>query len=56
MAGGTCTNYGCNAKILLDSPFGLIDGLERYKGLCVDSVPSVSWKPLMDYKRATLKP
>ena len=55
IAGGTCTNYGCNAKILLDSPFGLVDGLERYKGLCVDDVPSIHWKPLMDYKKNTLK-
>ena len=44
LTGGTCTNYGCNAKILLDSPFELLDGLERYKGLCVDDVPAVDWK------------
>ena len=54
LTGGTCTNYGCNAKILLDSPFELLDGLERYKGLCVDDVPAVDWKALMAYKRKVL--
>ena len=55
LTGGTCTNYGCNAKILLDSPFELIDGIERYKNLCVDTVPKVDWKALMNYKRNVLK-
>ena len=35
--GGTCTNYGCDAKILLDSPFEHIDGLQNYQGLCVEA-------------------
>ncbi len=55
LTGGTCTNYGCNAKILLDSPFELIDGIERYKNLCVDKIPSVDWTALMNYKREVLK-
>ena len=55
LTGGTCTNYGCNAKILLDSPFELIDGIERYKNLCVDTVPKVDWKALVQYKRNVLK-
>lgn len=54
LTGGTCTNYGCDAKILLDSPFELVDGLERYKGLCVSEVPAVDWKALMAYKRKAL--
>ena len=28
--GGTCTNFGCDAKILLDSPFVYQEGLKRY--------------------------
>jgi len=35
LPGGTCTNYGCDAKILLDGPFEFAEGLERYNGLCV---------------------
>lgn len=50
-AGGTCTNYGCDAKILLDGPFEFMEGLERYKGLCVDETGTINWKKLMDYKK-----
>ena len=31
LLGGTCTNYGCDAKILLDSPFELKEALDRKK-------------------------
>ena len=31
LTGGTCTNYGCNAKALLDGPAELVSALERYK-------------------------
>ncbi len=27
---GTCTNYGCDPKILLDGPFELLDRLKQY--------------------------
>jgi glutathione reductase (NADPH) len=56
VVGGTCTNYGCNAKILLDTPFELIDGLERYRGLGVDDVPTVDWARLMAYKKQVISP
>lgn len=56
VVGGTCTNYGCNAKILLDTPFELIDGLERYRGLGVDDVPAVDWTKLMAYKKQVISP
>jgi len=49
--GGTCTNYGCDAKILLDGPFEYLEGLERYKGLCVDEVGTIDWGRLMAYKK-----
>ena len=41
--GGTCTNYGCDAKILLDGPFEYPEGLKRYEGLCVDKAGSIDW-------------
>ena len=50
VAGGTCTNYGCDAKILLDGPFEFVEGLERYKGICVDNAGDIDWKKLMEYK------
>lgn len=56
VAGGTCTNYGCDAKILLDGPFEFVEGLERYKGLCVDDVGKIDWKKLMAYKKAHFAP
>ncbi|SFB30834.1 glutathione reductase (NADPH) [Acetitomaculum ruminis DSM 5522] len=52
--GGTCTNYGCDAKILLDGPFEYLDGLKRYEGLCVESDVKIDWTRLMSYKKQTL--
>ena len=51
LPGGTCTNYGCDAKILLDGPFEFMEGLERYQNLCVDQVGQINWKALMAYKK-----
>ena len=51
LVGGTCTNYGCDAKILLDSPFELKEALERYKGLGVNGEISIDWTALMQYKK-----
>ena len=56
LPGGTCTNYGCDAKILLDGPFEFAEGLERYNGLCVEQNVTIDWKRLMDYKRKVLSP
>lgn len=53
---GTCTNWGCNAKILLDTPFDYVDGLERFRGMGIDSVPSVNWEELMAYKKKVVNP
>ena len=48
---GTCTNYGCNAKILLDGPFELTTAMENYREIGVfDKVPEVNWEKLMQYK------
>ncbi|MCR4562369.1 MAG: NAD(P)/FAD-dependent oxidoreductase [Bacilli bacterium] len=54
LLGGTCTNYGCDAKILLDSPFELKEGLDRYKGLGLKDEASLEWKPLMAYKKQVI--
>lgn len=48
---GTCTNYGCNAKIMLDGPFELTSAMENYLEIGVfDKVPEVNWEKLMQYK------
>ena len=51
LTGGTCTNYGCDAKIALDGPFEYFSGLENYKGVCVDEMPKINWTRLMAYKK-----
>ncbi len=56
LPGGTCTNYGCDAKILLDGPFEYLEGLQRYRNLCVDHTGTIDWKKLMAYKRQVLTP
>jgi len=56
VVGGTCTNYGCNAKILLDTPFNYIDGLKRYKGIGISETPAIDWSALMAYKKKVISP
>lgn len=56
LPGGTCTNYGCDAKILLDGPFEFLEGLGRYKDVCVDQIGTIDWKKLMAYKKQQLTP
>lgn len=51
LVGGTCTNYGCDAKILLDSPFELKEALDRYRGIGVTGESKLDWKALMQYKK-----
>ena len=48
--GGTCTNYGCNAKILLDGPYELADAVDRYEGMGKGSDFIVDWSSLMEQK------
>ncbi|MBR1628832.1 MAG: NAD(P)/FAD-dependent oxidoreductase, partial [Lachnospiraceae bacterium] len=52
--GGTCTNYGCDAKIMLDGPFEFLEGLKRYEGLCVESDVKIHWTKLMAYKKESI--
>lgn len=48
--GGTCTNFGCDAKILLDGPFEFNDALSRYEDLDIEK-GKINWKKLMEYKK-----
>ena len=52
LLGGTCTNYGCDAKILLDSPIELKEALERYRRIGLADAASIDWTTLMRRKRA----
>lgn len=49
--GGTCTNYGCNAKILLDGPYELADAVDRYEGIGKGNDFNVDWPSLMKFKK-----
>lgn len=51
---GTCTNYGCTAKFLLDSPFEFIDGLSRYDKAGITGNTKVNWQELMAYKKSEI--
>ncbi|WP_127850122.1 dihydrolipoyl dehydrogenase family protein [Lacticaseibacillus hulanensis] len=54
LVGGTCTNYGCDAKIALDGPFQLKEQLARFQGNGVDNVPTINWPDLMNYKHQVI--
>ncbi|KRK74076.1 dihydrolipoyl dehydrogenase family protein [Lacticaseibacillus nasuensis] len=56
LVGGTCTNYGCDAKIALDGPFQLIEQLRRFQGHGVETLPAVNWSDLMTYKHQIIDP
>lgn len=51
LCGGTCTNYGCNAKILLDGPYELADAVDRYEGIGKGNDFNVDWPSLMKFKK-----
>lgn len=53
---GTCTNYGCNAKILLDGPAEIIHHLNHYHGIGINETPSIVWPELMNYKHTVIDP
>lgn len=54
LLGGTCTNYGCDAKILLDSPFELKEGLDRYQNIGLKQEAKLDWEALMAYKKQVI--
>lgn len=54
LLGGTCTNYGCDAKILIDSPFELKEGLDRYQNIGLQQEAKLDWSSLMAYKKQVI--
>lgn len=56
LVGGTCTNYGCDAKIALDGPFQLVEQLGRFTGAGVTKMPALNWPDLMTYKHQVIDP
>lgn len=53
---GTCTNFGCNAKILLDGPAEMIHHLHHYHGVGINDTPNIVWPELMAYKHQVIDP
>lgn len=51
LLGGTCTNYGCDAKILLDAPIELKESLDRYQNIGLAKKAEIDWNSLMQYKK-----
>lgn len=51
---GTCTNYGCDAKILLDGPSELFAQMKQYQGIGVDETPAFNWEDFMAYKHRVI--
>jgi glutathione reductase (NADPH) len=56
LTGGTCTNYGCDAKALLDGPAELVSALERYKELGLSADIKMDWPKFMQYKHQVIDP
>lgn len=53
---GTCTNYGCNAKILLENPYEVLDQASHYPNIINTEALSVNWENLMSYKHKIIDP
>ncbi|AMW24521.1 dihydrolipoyl dehydrogenase family protein [Staphylococcus haemolyticus] len=53
---GTCTNYGCNAKILLEGPYEVLEKSAQYNGIIQSQDLHVNWENLMDYKKQVINP
>ena len=54
LLGGTCTNYGFDAKILLDSPIELKESLDRYQNIGLAKRAEIDWTALMQYKKGLI--
>lgn len=55
MIGGTCPNYGCNAKITLDAPVVLQRLAERMRGVTAGQV-MIDWGALVAHKNDVIAP
>lgn len=53
---GTCTNYGCNAKILLENPFDILQQASHYPYIINTDNLTVNWENLMSYKHQIIDP
>ncbi|MFT8747512.1 dihydrolipoyl dehydrogenase family protein [Liquorilactobacillus nagelii] len=53
---GTCTNYGCNAKILLDGAADVLHQAAAYQGKGITVELKIDWSALMAYKQKTINP
>lgn len=51
LPGGTCTNYGCDAKIALDGPFEALQAFQNYDGVCTTGKPGIDWPALRVFKK-----
>lgn len=54
MVAGTCINYGCDAKSLLDGPSELLTQLKNYHDQGVTTATIVDWKSFMAYKHRVI--
>lgn len=54
LLGGTCTNYGCDAKILLDAPIAYKEALDRYQNIGLAKQAEINWNVLMQYKKGVI--
>ncbi|QBO37470.1 NAD(P)/FAD-dependent oxidoreductase [Periweissella cryptocerci] len=48
--GGVCSNYGCNAKIILDRPVELQRQVQQLVGRGFNEVPALNWADMMAHK------
>lgn len=53
---GVCTSYGCNPKIILDSPIKVMEDAQLYSGNGLESQFSLDWSKLMAHKNSILDP
>lgn len=53
---GTCTKYGCNAKILLEGPYEVLEEAKQYPNIIDSHNLEVNWKNLMRYKEKVINP
>ncbi|MCE5097214.1 dihydrolipoyl dehydrogenase family protein [Staphylococcus devriesei] len=53
---GTCTNWGCNAKILLENPYEVLEEVKQYEGIIQSDNLNVNWSNLMNYKGKVINP
>ncbi|KGB50646.1 glutathione reductase [Leuconostoc mesenteroides P45] len=53
LIGGTCPNYGCNAKITLDAPVTLLRKSERFSGIVAGNL-KINWKESVAHKQEVI--